>query len=380
MNISNTKERLIGFIHHLRGEGYKLGIREVLDTLDTVSSCDIPDELLTRNITRSLACQNHEDWIKFNAVFNSFWHPEQISQSRNTTEKLIENIQRSYQRRALSGLSGSADVDSGKLELDDNLLSAGAGRQNTISKADFRFITDKKAAREAEILAERLSIKLCRKLKRKRQLSRKGKNIDIRRTFRSNIKFAGEPVYPLYSVRKKEPPHLVILHDVSHSMTWNNPLLFRFARGLVRTFPNCEAFAFHTHLFPVTHLYRERSLEIMRARLENQSHLWMGGTCIADSLSEFLAKYAKKSLKPSTQVIIISDGFDTNAPEQLGKTLSCLRKMAGRIIWLNPMLGRSGFSRDENFTRHISEHVDLFQPAHSLETLESTVNFLAKNL
>lgn len=378
--IQATQERILGFVNYLRAEGYTLGIQESLDLLKSISACSLPDEKITHHIFRSLACHNHDDWTRFDEDFSGYWYPQ--DQNLITDEQGFPGsaLQQPFRRRALSGLSGTTEIDPEQAKPDDDVLGAGAGEQNSIAKADFRFITNKRAAREAEILAERLARKLRRKLKRKYTLSTRGKNLDIRRTIRKNLKYAGDPFYPLFTVRIKQPPHFVILHDVSHSMTWNNPLLFRFTRGMTRAFPDSKAFAFHTRLFEITHLYKERSLEIMKSKLEQQNHLWMGGTCIADSLLEFTEKYARKFLKPSTQLLIISDGFDTNSPELLGNVLSQLRENTNRTIWLNPMLGRAGFSWDAAVIEHVHPHVDFFQPAHSVASLEDTVNYLARNL
>ena len=191
------------------------------------------------------------------------------------------------------------------------------------------------------------------------------------------MKYGGTPVHPLFSKRQKDPPHIIILHDVSHSMAWNNPLLFRFARGLIRAFPMSEAFAFHTRLFRVTELYRERSLDIMRSRLEARNHLWLGGTCIADSLRYFIQRFGNQYIRSDSIILIISDGFDTNEPETLGEQLQHLKSIARKLIWLNPMLGREGFEPDAAFLQYAASNVDYIGPAHSLESLENAINYIA---
>ena len=78
-------------------------------------------------------------------------------------------------------------------------------------------------------------------------------------------------------------------------------------------FHDTEAFVFHTQLHHVTDLFRYRSLSKMRQKLEAKNNLWLGGTCIADSLATFNRDYAWM-LNGQTKVILISDGFDTNDP------------------------------------------------------------------
>jgi uncharacterized protein with von Willebrand factor type A (vWA) domain len=133
----------------------------------------------------------------------------------------------------------------------------------------------------------------------------------------------------------------------------------------------------HTRLFCVTGLYRERSLEIMRSRLEASNHLWLGGTCIADSLAYFNKHHARQAVRHDSIIMILSDGFDTNDPKQLGSELENIKSRARQIIWLNPMLGRDGFAPDETFMQFAAPHIDRFAPAHSLAALEDAIRYLA---
>jgi uncharacterized protein with von Willebrand factor type A (vWA) domain len=277
----------------------------------------------------------------------------------------------------LSGLSGSSMQQSDNIYGETELNGSGAGRQNSISKADFRFLNDKKAMRQVEGLAEQLAEKLKHRLLRRRTIRPKGSRLDLRRTLRKNISVGGFPLRRCFSARIKEQPHLIILHDISHSMAWNNPLLFRFCRGLVRNFKKSAAFAFHTRLFPVTEIYRSHSLNRMREKLEANNHLWMGGTCIAQSIAFFNATFHQHCIAGKSIVVIISDGFDTDEPQQLQQELLQLKSRCKKIIWLNPMLGRQGVSTNAESLKQEHPSVDGFFPAHSLEALRTVMNAIA---
>lgn len=377
MNLQGVEHRLLGFVNHLRQEGYTIGVQETLDSLHVLNLAQLPVKDFTHHVLRSLTCRDHTEWRRFDGLFRNYWFPEKAKSGKDDTA--VEN--RAQQRRQRSG--GIAGIGGSSREYEDAVrditgsLGAGAGRQRTITRSDFRFLQDRLAAQEAERLAERLAEYWRRRLKRRYHISRHGTKIDMRKTLRGNLRFGGLPVNPLYLRRRREPPHIIILHDVSHSMAWNNPLLFRFARGLVRAFPSSEAFAFHTRLFRVTPLYRERSLEIMRQRLEARNHLWLGGTCIADSIRYFLDHFSRSLLRPWSTVIILSDGFDTNDPFLLGKTLENLKSRVKRIVWLNPMLGREGYRPDEDFMRLAAPSIELLAPAHSVAALEDAIQRMA---
>jgi uncharacterized protein with von Willebrand factor type A (vWA) domain len=374
LNIQSPHHRLLGFIHYLREEGYVIGVQETIDSLHLLNCTHQPDEHLTHHIIRSLACRDHAEWLRFDELFSNYWFPQR---NKKSTSALVASLNIKKRRGGIAGISGSSKEHVDKLLENSDITGAGAGRQRTIAKADFRFLNDARAAREAERQAERLALLLRNRPVRRRMKTAHGNKIDIRKSLRNNLKFGGLPVKPVYTQRRREPPHLVILHDVSHSMAWNNPLLFRFARGIIRAFPESEAFAFHTRLFCVTALYRERSLEIMRSRLEASNHLWLGGTCIADSLAYFYQHHARKTIRHDSIIMIISDGFDTNDPALLGSVLEKIKSRAKKIIWLNPVLGRKEFEPDAGFLQFAAPHIDRLAPAHSLTALEEAIRFLA---
>jgi uncharacterized protein with von Willebrand factor type A (vWA) domain len=76
-------------------------------------------------------------------------------------------------------------------------------------------------------------------------------------------------------------------------------------------------------------------------------------------------------------VIVVSDGYETGPPEQLGREMAALRRRARRIVWLNPMLGWGGYEPVARGMTAALPHVDLFAPAHNLESLCALEPYLA---
>ncbi len=368
--LSPPGNRLLDFIGYLRKQGYVIGVGETTDILKTASESGYPDPDLIKASVRALSCRNYEDWQQFDRHFSAFWRPEDIPDPQ---QELLARIDPRLRHKTASGISGSSSQDSEHGQHDLPVDGAGAGRNRSVGKADFRFLGDKVAMREAELIAEHLGRQLRKQLSRKRVVSPRGGRLDIRRTLRGSLATGGFPARVRFTKRKPVPLHLVILHDVSHSMTWNNPLLFRFVRGLIKTFPDSSVFAFHTRLFPVTRMFREASLARMQTRLEAGNNLWMGGTCIATSIATFNREFSRKALNSKTIVLIISDGFDTDHHESLEYELQVLHSNARSVIWLNPMLGRAGVSLDATELKRSLPMVDRFMPANSVESLRATI-------
>ncbi|MFT5425644.1 MAG: hypothetical protein ACI9ZT_000576 [Gammaproteobacteria bacterium] len=382
MRESFGSERIIGFTKYLRSEGFVVGMNETVDAIKLISEHKEPDRYEAEHILRSVSCSSVADWHRFDILFQQYWFNKQRNRETLGHPKESATVHRT-RFKTTTGLSGSSSDIFDDLRVNKDLDGPGAGRrspvagrQRTISKADFRFLNDSKAMLEAEQMAEDLAKILIKSGNRKRIISTKGQKLAIRQTIRSNLSFGGFPIIKRHFSIKRVKPHLVILHDVSHSMSWNNPLLFRFVRGLIRIFKDSEAFVFHTELFPVTSLYLERSLKVMRDKLEGKNHLWLGGTCIAESIQKFNQDYAKKILKKNSIIIIISDGFDTNSPELLAAELESIKQSSRSILWLNPMLGRTEYSVDNQTIKAASPYIKKFIAAHSIDSLKECIQYI----
>ena len=376
MDTAQPTGRLIGFIDFLRYQGFTIGIQEILDALASLSEQSLSNKSHLKRILRSLTCNSYLEWRQFEFLFDHYWRSVEIAVDGDE-ESNSDDLFLTPPQNKVTGFSGSSHEAPDLVQDMSKDTSVGAGKQTTFSKADFRFLNDHKAMMEIERLAEQLANKLSKRLSYQHAIRPTGTKIDIRQTIRRNLSHGGDPKQIFYKQRVRKPIHMVIIHDVSHSMTWNNPLLFRFARGLIRAFKSSEVFAFHTELFKVTGYYREPSIEKMRTQLEARNHLWMGGTCIAESLHEFNGKYAAKTVNSKTVFIIISDGFDTNKPEQLIAELKSIQETTKKTLWLNPMLGREGYDPNKGPINAAQPYIDKHMAAHSLESLKQAINYIA---
>ncbi len=317
-----VKARLLDFVNCLREAKFDVGIPDAAQMGMVLQELERPDLTATKTAFRTLCCRSHDDWLRFNPVFNEFWLPRDDPALAGEPDSNPES--QPTRRGGISGIGGVTEQQSDLYDPGKG-AGAGAGKQNTVSQADFRFLNDRSAMRRVEHLAEQLASSIRPRLSRRRKLSNRGRQLALRHTFRKSVSTGGEPLKTWKFRRKPEPRDLVILHDVSHSMTFNNPLLIRFTRGLARRLKTSEVFVFHTRLFPATAIFREKTLYRMREALEGNNRLWLGGTCIADSLLEFRENHAGKILNPGSIVMIISDGFDSNNPGQLASELKGIK-------------------------------------------------------
>ena len=203
-----------------------------------------------------------------------------------------------------------------------------------------------------------------------------GDRVDLRRSIRRNISHGGDPIYLAYNVRRPQKKRLVIFLDISGSMNLYSLFLVLFAYALQKHFKRVDTFLFSTSLVEVSDLLRARKLSDALRGLSQRAPEWSGGTKIGGSLREFNRRHGRKVLNRNTIFIILSDGWDTGSPEVLAAELRSARGRVEKLMWLNPLLGLKDY---QPVTRGMSAalpHVDVFAPAHNLESLLALERYL----
>jgi uncharacterized protein with von Willebrand factor type A (vWA) domain len=113
-------------------------------------------------------------------------------------------------------------------------------------------------------------------------------------------------------------------------------------------------------------------------RLSLMAQGWGGGTRIGECLSTFDRHHASRVLRGRSILFILSDGYDTGDPAVLAKAMAALSKRARRIVWLNPLLGWPGYQPVAGGMAAALPYVDMFAPAHNLESLAALAPQLAR--
>jgi uncharacterized protein with von Willebrand factor type A (vWA) domain len=75
--------------------------------------------------------------------------------------------------------------------------------------------------------------------------------------------------------------------------------------------------------------------------------------------------------------VVLSDGWETGDPEVLGNALATIHRRARRVVWLNPLLGTPGYEPLTRGMQAALPHIDVFAPAHDLESLAQLAQHLA---
>lgn len=374
-------ERLVGFVRFLRGNGYHIGIQEELDVVRLAEVSGLLEARRMRWGLRALLCGCADDWQRFDALFDAYWKPANRSQEQHSSQ--AQKLERGV------GLGGQSPGGSPALEADhaqegddsgagDGGSKGGASVQESLAHSDFRLFADTAQMRELERLVERLAKKMRRRMIRRQRVRQHGRSIHLRRTIRNSLRYGGTPLDLAFRQRKQRLPHLILLLDVSRSMSLYSFLFLRFARGIVEVFKDADAFVYHTRLVHVTEALRERDMTKAKEKLALLSMGWSGGTRIGDCLQSFNRDYGRRIVNSRSVVMIVSDGYDTGEPEALVQQLHELKQRASKIVWLNPLLGRDGYQPIAGGMQAALPLVNLFASAHNLESLMQLENELIK--
>lgn len=380
--------RLAGFVRSLRDSGFKIGLAETGDALALLRSPLMRKSHNLKGAFRALFCGRLSDWNTFDDLFDAYWFGKGVKSgvkvSGSSSKKSMKTIRELMDAQGSRQDTIAGDVERQPGEEDEDTDDTPSGRREgasiaeSLGQVDFRNLHDPEAAEKAHELAERLAKSMRVRLTRRDKQRRKGPRLDLRRTIRHSIAHGGTPIELIRKGPRHRQLRLVILLDASGSMNNYTAVFTRFVHGMLDNFREAEAFLFHTRLVHVSSALSERDAARALDRMGLMAQGIGGGTKIGEALAEFNRWHAARVIHSRTCVLILSDGYDTGAPEALGVEMAKLRRRCKRIVWLNPLIGWQGYEPTAGGMEAALPHVDLFAPAHNLDSLAALEPYLAK--
>jgi uncharacterized protein len=205
---------------------------------------------------------------------------------------------------------------------------------------------------------------------RRRRASGRVRTIDRGRTIRRALRTGGEPVVLRHVRPVRRPLGVVLLVDVSGSMQPYARAYLHLMRALGRT-AGAETFAFATHLTRLTATLRHRDVTAAIERATAEVDDRFSGTRIATSLGQLLHHPVWSTAARGSVVVLVSDGWDTDPPEELAARMQRLGRMAHAIVWVNPR--SAGVDYEPRVAGMVGAlpHCDRFVSGHSLAAVEA---------
>jgi len=253
------------------------------------------------------------------------------------------------------------------LDGDDTVEVAFASREERLATTDFADLTDEEL-RELRVLMRDLRITVPLRRARRHHRHRNGDRPDLRATLRRSRRTGGDPVERVTSRARQRPRRLVVLCDISGSMAPYAraclQLLHAAGRGV-----DAETFTFATRLTRLTRALAIRDADAALAAAASTAPDWKGGTRIGAALKDFVDTYGRRGMARGAVVVVVSDGWDRDDPALVAQQMDRLRRLAHRIVWVNPRTAASDYQPLAGGMAAALPHCDQVVSGHTLTAL-----------
>jgi uncharacterized protein len=370
---------VVRFAALLRSQSLPITPRQAIEAVRGLDHLDLGDRHEVYLGLRALLVTRPEEATVFDRCFEAFWRTrseaDEVAEALagpsmpgDVPEALVDSQGARKERLELEGWGEEDEGEDGGEPIGVPVAS----EMEALATRDFSTFSPDQLDELLRVTVQ-IARRLARRVSRRRRPVRRRGRVDLRRTLRANIT-RGEIIELRYRHRKRRKVRLVLLCDVSGSMDLYSRFLLQFLFALQHVFSRVETFTFSVHLTRVTDYLRARSYREVLRRLQDVRD-WSGGTRIGESLAEF-NRHWSHLVDRRTIVILLSDGWDTGDPEVLASELLRIKRRAGRVIWLNPLLGNPSY---QPLTRGMAAAlplVDHFAAAHNLAALRELADRL----
>lgn len=234
-------------------------------------------------------------------------------------------------------------------------------------------------AEELEVLralAGALRVAAPRRRSRRTMDAASGRRLNVRSTLRRAHRTGGDPVRRQYRRRRTRPRRIVLLADVSGSMEAYSRAYLQLLQGAVRG-ARAEAFVMATRLTRVTRALASGPADVAAAKAAEAAPDWSGGTRLGESLRTFLDRYGRRGMARGAVVLVVSDGWERADPAVLGEQMARLRRLAHRVVWVNPRSAAESYEPLAGGMAAALPHVDVLVSGHSLHALDEVLAAIA---
>ncbi len=356
-------DRLGDLTAALRAQGARVGVGELLGAVRCLDAVDAGSREDARLALRTVLCSQRADLERFDIAFLSVFgdgRPPGVDQP-------------------LSELGSVARAALPSLAVPDPAGRPAAGGSTPVPAAwsEVEVLREKDFAEysEAEMRAARVLIgRLARRhptriSRRTRPSQRRAHTPDLRATVRGSLRTGGDPVLRRWRARTRRPRQLVLVCDVSGSMSPYGRMLLQYMHACVAARRRVEAFAFGTRLTRITHELSGRDHDRALGRAAAAVTDFSGGTRIGAALAELNRVHGRR-LGRGAVVVILSDGWDRGDPVQLSQEMARLRRAAHRLVWLNPLAAHPDYAPLTRGMQAAIPHTDQLLAGNSLASLE----------
>ncbi|HSJ21992.1 MAG TPA: VWA domain-containing protein [Nocardioidaceae bacterium] len=359
-------ELLLGFTRALRAAGVPVSQDRAQSFLRAASLVDVGDRRATYWAGRATLCAGPEDLDRYDQVFGAWFLGRVTSSARQRPDRPPER----HADLQDTPEAGGEEVG----EADD--LRALASATEILRHRDVADLGPAEKARLAALFAA-LRPRSPRRTATRRTAWHRG-DVDAARTHRRMLRRMGEPADIAWRRRGERARRVVLLVDVSGSMSPYADALLRLAHTFVqRTGEGVEVFTVGTRLTHLTRAMRLRDADRAIVAASGTVPDWSGGTRLGETLKVFLDRWGQRGMARGAVVVVFSDGWERGDVALLGEQMMRLQRLAHRVVWVNPHRGKEGYLPVQRGIVAALPYVDDFVAGHSMATFEELIEVVA---
>jgi uncharacterized protein len=356
------------FSRALRERGVRASLSDEADAVAALVLSDLMDRNEVRSTLKIALKIRRRDAETFDELFALLW----ASGDAARRGREAKGSRRDGPLKNFGGLPGAAAAETERQSLEGPSDVVGYSPEAMLRKKPFDECTERDLA-QMERLLSRLALALATRKSRRLVPTRGRGRVDPRRSLRRAVATDGEILRLARRTRAIEEPRLVVLCDTSGSMDRHVRFLLAFLLSLKKAARRTELFAFNTSLVRLTPWVTPSKIAATLDRMSAGVPGWSGGTQIGACLAAFVERYLDEMVGASTVVVIVSDGLDRGDTGPLAAAMRAIHSRARRVVWLNPLLGDPRYEPTARGMAAALPYVDVFAPAHNLESLEKLV-------
>jgi uncharacterized protein len=365
--VREPDEILLGFTRALRAAGVPVTQDRAHGFLAAVAIVGLGDAEATYVAGRATLCASPDDLVRYDQVYEAYFNARDGLPRPKPTEEGVPTF---------AGLPLAEGDGVAEGQADDSMVRAMASDAEVLRHRDVASLSAGEKARLAGMFAT-LRPRPPRRRTSRHQRWHRG-TVDAPRTLRASLKQMGEPADIAWRRRGNRPRRVVLLVDVSGSMSGYADALLRLAHRITQGGGVVETFTVGTRLTHITRALHGKDVERALVAAGETVPDWSGGTRLGETLKIFLDRWGQRGLARGAVVVLFSDGWERGDPAALAEQMARLRRIAHRVVWVNPHRGKQGYEPVQQGVVAALPYVDDFVAGHSLATYAELVEVVAR--
>ncbi|HEV7930748.1 MAG TPA: VWA domain-containing protein [Actinomadura sp.] len=357
--LRDLTETMVGFVRTLRAAGVGADPERAQAMMAALGHLDVLDPQDVYWAGRLTLCAGPDDLARYDRCFAAYFSgaTARPGQSRPRPPVIMQ--------RVATAPAGSRDDE------DEDAKDVRVATASAVEVLRHRDVARLSPAERAEVNRLIALLDASTDLRRSRRFAAAPSGpLDRQRTFRTVLRRGGEISRLHHRAHRRKPRRIVLLIDVSGSMSPYADALLRFCHAALRAGARTtEVFSVGTRLTRLTRELRHRDPDTAMTAASAAIPDWSGGTRLGEELKEFLDRFGQRGVARGAIVVIASDGWERGDAGLLGEQMARLHRLAHRVVWANPHKARPGYEPLTAGMAAALPYVDDFVAGHSVGAL-----------